>query len=66
VFDSIVRCARPRARIAYWNMMVPRRRPERLASRLHTLEDVSRTLHERAQTFFYGAFQVEEAVAPTC
>jgi S-adenosylmethionine-diacylglycerol 3-amino-3-carboxypropyl transferase len=61
VFDSIARCARPAARVAYWNMMAPRRRPARLAARLHTLEDESRRLHERALTFFYGAFQVDEA-----
>lgn len=60
VFDDVVRCARPGARAAYWNMMVPRRRPERLAERLRTLEEESRALHGRAQTFFYGAFFVDE------
>jgi S-adenosylmethionine-diacylglycerol 3-amino-3-carboxypropyl transferase len=61
VFDDIVRSARPGARVAYWNMMVPRRRPERLARRLVTLEAESRRLHQAALAFFYGAFQVDEA-----
>jgi S-adenosylmethionine-diacylglycerol 3-amino-3-carboxypropyl transferase len=61
VFDDIARSARPRARVAYWNMMVPRRRPERLAQRLVTLEADSRRLHQAALSFFYGAFQVDEA-----
>jgi S-adenosylmethionine-diacylglycerol 3-amino-3-carboxypropyl transferase len=66
VFDNIVRCARSSARVAYWNMMVPRQRPMRLAERLCALEEESRKLHHRAQTFFYGAFRVDEARAPSC
>jgi len=61
VFEDIARCARPGARVAYWNMMAPRSRPPYLASRLHTLEDESGRLHDRALTFFYGAFRVDEA-----
>jgi S-adenosylmethionine-diacylglycerol 3-amino-3-carboxypropyl transferase len=60
VFEHIARCARPGARIAYWNMMVPRRRPARLAARLCTLEEESRRLQRRALTFFYGGFWVDE------
>jgi S-adenosylmethionine-diacylglycerol 3-amino-3-carboxypropyl transferase len=60
VFDDIVRCGRPGGRVAYWNMLAPRRRPERLAARLHTLEEVGRRLHAQAATFFYSAFFVDE------
>lgn len=60
VFENIARCARPGARIAYWNMMVPRRRPARLAARLYTLDAESRCLQQRALTFFYGGFWVDE------
>jgi len=63
VFVNIARCARPGARVAYWNMMAPRSRPPHLASRLHTLEEESRRLHDRALTFFYGAFRIDEARA---
>jgi hypothetical protein len=41
-------------------MLAPRRRPERLAARLHTLEEVGRRLHAQAATFFYSAFFVDE------
>lgn len=64
VFADVARCARPTARIAYWNMMAPRRRPEALAHRLRPLVRESRWLHARAATFFYGAFEVDEADAP--
>lgn len=66
VFDNIVRCARPGARVAYWNMMVQRERPQRLAGRLCALEEESRRLHRRARTFFYGAFRLDQARAPSC
>lgn len=66
VFDQVARCARPGARAAYWNMMVPRERPARLAERLYRLEDESRRLQAQAQTFFYGAFCVDEVRAPAC
>lgn len=33
-YRSVLDCARPGARIAYWNMMVPRRAPASLLQRL--------------------------------
>jgi S-adenosylmethionine-diacylglycerol 3-amino-3-carboxypropyl transferase len=60
VFDDIARCGRAGGRVAYWNMMVPRRRPPRLANRLRCLDEESRRLHRRATTFFYGAFWIDE------
>ena len=55
-----MRCGRAGGRVAYWNMLVPRRRPDRLAARLHTLEQLSRRLHEQAQTFFYSGLFADE------
>lgn len=66
VFENVIRCARPGARVAYWNMMVPRQRPTRLADCLFTLEEESRRLHQHARTFFYGAFRIDEARPPSC
>jgi S-adenosylmethionine-diacylglycerol 3-amino-3-carboxypropyl transferase len=60
VFDDVARSGRRGGRIVYWNLLAPRRRPERLAGRLRALDDSSRTLHERAATFFYGALHVDE------
>ncbi|MDB5070326.1 MAG: S-adenosylmethionine:diacylglycerol 3-amino-3-carboxypropyl transferase [Candidatus Eremiobacteraeota bacterium] len=51
----------PRARLAYWNMLVPRRRPDALASFLAEREDVAAPLRARDRVPFYGDFVVEEA-----
>lgn len=51
--------ARPGARIAYWNLLVPRCRPERLADRLARCEAQGEALLRRDRAPFYGGFQVE-------
>jgi S-adenosylmethionine-diacylglycerol 3-amino-3-carboxypropyl transferase len=53
--------ARPGARIAYWNLFVPRARPESLAERLHRRQEEAAALHEMDRAFLYGAFQLEVA-----
>jgi S-adenosylmethionine-diacylglycerol 3-amino-3-carboxypropyl transferase len=53
------RC-RPGARLAYWNMLAPRRRPDSLAAVLRPLTELSDRLFKRDQAFFYSAFVVEE------
>ncbi len=58
----IVSSARPGARLAYWNMMAPRRRPETMAAILRPLTDLSSQLFARDQAFFYSALVVEEVV----
>jgi S-adenosylmethionine-diacylglycerol 3-amino-3-carboxypropyl transferase len=63
MFDDVARCGRTGGRVAYWNMMVPRAPPPRLAGRLRALDEDSRRLHRRATTFFYGAFRVDELTA---
>jgi S-adenosylmethionine-diacylglycerol 3-amino-3-carboxypropyl transferase len=60
ILDSILRCSRRRARLAYWNMLAPRRRPDHLAKRLRPLDDVAQTLHRSDRAFFYSAFRVEQ------
>ena len=62
LLDRIVRSGRSGARLAYWNTLVDRRRPERFASRLRSLDDLARRLHARDQAFFYCAFHIEEVV----
>lgn len=62
LLDRIIRAGRSGARLAYWNTLVDRRRPERFASRLRSLDDLARGLHARDQAFFYCAFHVEEIV----
>jgi S-adenosylmethionine-diacylglycerol 3-amino-3-carboxypropyl transferase len=60
MLDLIVRRSRPGARVAYWNMLAPRRRPEQLADRLTSRDDVAEPLHRADRAFFYSAFRVEE------
>jgi S-adenosylmethionine-diacylglycerol 3-amino-3-carboxypropyl transferase len=57
---SIVRRSRPGARLAYWNMLVSRRRPRRLARQLRPLDGLARVLHRMDRAFFYSAFRLEE------
>ena len=53
------RVASPGARFAYWNLLTPRRRPERLAGRLETRDAAK--LHREARAFFYQALVLEVA-----
>ena len=62
MLDAIVRCSRPGARLAYWNMLAPRRRPEHLRDRLRPLDDLAGRLHLADRAFFYSAFRVEEVL----
>jgi S-adenosylmethionine-diacylglycerol 3-amino-3-carboxypropyl transferase len=57
---AIVRAGRCGGRLAYWNLLAPRRRPPRLADRLRPLDDLASRLHAVDKAFFYRAFVVEE------
>lgn len=52
----------PGGRLAYWNMLAPRSRPESLADRLRPLDETAAALFERDKAFFYSRFVVEEVV----
>jgi S-adenosylmethionine-diacylglycerol 3-amino-3-carboxypropyl transferase len=60
LLSLLVRSSRRGARLAYWNMLVPRRRPESMAAELRALSELSAKLFSRDQAFFYSAFVVEE------
>jgi S-adenosylmethionine-diacylglycerol 3-amino-3-carboxypropyl transferase len=60
MLESILRRSRPGARLAYWNMLAPRRAPEHMAPRLRPLEDLAEALHRRDRAFFYMALRVEQ------
>jgi S-adenosylmethionine-diacylglycerol 3-amino-3-carboxypropyl transferase len=60
LLEKLAACGRPGGRLAYWNMLVPRSRPEALAGRLRPLDDLARKLHGRDKAFFYSRFVVEE------
>jgi S-adenosylmethionine-diacylglycerol 3-amino-3-carboxypropyl transferase len=60
MLEAIVRVSRPGARLAYWNMLVPRHRPESMADRIVPLAELAARLHQADRAFFYSAFVVEE------
>jgi S-adenosylmethionine-diacylglycerol 3-amino-3-carboxypropyl transferase len=63
ILHSLADVARPGARLAYWNMMVPRRASDLLPERFRRLEALSRRLFEQDKAFFYRDFVVEEVNA---
>jgi S-adenosylmethionine-diacylglycerol 3-amino-3-carboxypropyl transferase len=62
LLEKLARCGRLGGRLAYWNMLVPRSRPESLAGRLRPLSELARKLHGEDKAFFYSRFVVEEVL----
>ena len=62
LLDTLVDAAAPGARLAYWNMLVPRRGHELRPDRLRPMTELARSLFKRDRAFFYGDFLVEEVV----
>jgi S-adenosylmethionine-diacylglycerol 3-amino-3-carboxypropyl transferase len=59
---NLLEAANSGARLAYWNMLVPRSCPPDLASRVGSLDTLARDLYARDKAFFYSAFVVEEVL----
>ncbi len=60
IYGALLAVARPGARLAYWNMLVPRRCPEDLRGRVRALAGEAADLFARDRAFFYRAFVLEE------
>jgi S-adenosylmethionine-diacylglycerol 3-amino-3-carboxypropyl transferase len=60
VLESVARRGRAGGRLAYWNTLVPRSRPEALADVLKPLSELADALHRQDKAFFYTRFVVEE------
>jgi S-adenosylmethionine-diacylglycerol 3-amino-3-carboxypropyl transferase len=60
---KIADASAPGARVAYWNMLAPRSRPESLAHRLQPLEEEAARLFAGDRAFFYSRFVLEEVLA---
>ncbi len=58
--QRIVERSAPGARLAYWNMLVPRTRPERLATSIIPDRARADALHDIDKTFFYSRFVIED------
>ncbi len=63
LLEQIIAGARAGGRLAYWNMLVPRSRPESLAGQLQPLPELAARLHLQDKAFFYSRFVVEEVLA---
>jgi len=62
LLPRLVRLGRPGSRLVYWNMLVPRSRPEALAGQLRPLSELARRLHRADKAFFYSNFVIEEMI----
>lgn len=60
LLDLLVRRAATGARLAYWNMLVPRSRPASMSDRLTSMTQLADRLHLADKAFFYSRFVVEE------
>ena len=60
LLEKLVSSGRRGARLVYWNLLAPRRRPDRLAHRLRPLEELAAELLRTDKAFFYSALNVEE------
>jgi S-adenosylmethionine-diacylglycerol 3-amino-3-carboxypropyl transferase len=60
IYGKLLAAARPGARLAYWNMLAPRRCPEELAGEVEDLTELSRSLFAQDRAAFYSDFVVEQ------
>lgn len=61
LLEAVARSAAPGARVAYWNLLAPRRRPAALGHCLDERLERAQALHARAQAPFYRALVLEVA-----
>jgi S-adenosylmethionine-diacylglycerol 3-amino-3-carboxypropyl transferase len=62
LLSRIAQSCRVGARLAYWNMLAPRSRPESLARQLQPLDELAERLFAADKAFFYNRFVVEEVM----
>lgn len=60
LYCKLLAHSRPGARLAYWNMLVPRHCPARFGDCVTPLDELARDLFARDRAFFYSAFRVDE------
>ncbi len=59
-YGTILETAKSGARIAYWNMMAPRRAPEAYAHRVSENRELAESLKAADKAFFYSDFIIED------
>ena len=63
LIGKIAGASRPGARLAYWNMLAPRSRPQSMAHRLISHTETADALLQTDRAFFYSRFILEEVIA---
>ena len=58
VYRALLKRARKKARLAYWNLLISRRCPQ--GSRARNLPRESKALHAQDKAWFYHSFEVDE------
>jgi len=62
LLGRIARAGTSGGRLAYWNMLAERHRPDSMRALLRPLADLASNLHARDKAFFYSTFVVEEII----
>jgi S-adenosylmethionine-diacylglycerol 3-amino-3-carboxypropyl transferase len=57
---QLVSRSAPGARLVYWNMMVPRGRPDDMSGSLDSLVTQAAQLHAQDKAFFYSSLVIEQ------
>lgn len=60
LLNTLVLAGRTGARLAYWNMLAPRSRPEKMSPVLKSHTELAERLHKEDKAFFYSKFVIEE------
>lgn len=59
IFELVYRKAKDGARLAYWNLMVPRSRPESMKDKFLPQTERAEALHLQDRAFFYSKFYLD-------
>ena len=59
ILEQITRVGKPQGRLAYWNMLVERRRPKELSHRLRPMEALATKLEDQDRSFLHLGLVVE-------
>jgi len=62
IYGTLLNYSRSGARLAYWNMLVPRQCPKKFENRVEYKTALSEDLFARDKAFFYSKFIVEEVL----
>jgi len=61
-YTSLLEKANQHARMAYWNMLVPRSCPKSCLDRVSPLTELAASLHKKDKAWFYQKFVVEQVL----